>query len=281
MKCTCIFQLFKNYPIKQSVYKIIHIRFHCLEYTSQRNNTRRKQRRYCISATSPTPTCCKLQIAGLVLLFIKEAGIRLMEFAVSPAVSLDSTMHSMQWSDANNADCFCTDSSKPRDTSTAHTEDTSLTSLNWLPEFKIQSMDDGKEGSLLAKSSASSIHSTDSSSTGSWNGQESEVEKEEYLAVPLSPIKRCLSQTAEFEKNPLRFEENPNKPPFSYTTIIYLAIRSCNKEKVMLSDIYQWIKDHFKYYRIAESTWQVSRNYHAGQWTLNKSTVCIYICNLK
>ena len=140
------------------------------------------------------------------------------------------------------------------------TGDNSLTSLKWLPQFKIAAIDDRKDAAAVTACNAKDLPPYSSSSDGASSTdsvtQESEPEKEECL-LPLSPIKRCLNQTAEFDKNPSRFEENPNKPPFSYTTIIYLAIRSCNKDKVMLGDIYQWIKDHFKYYRVAESTWQV------------------------
>ena len=152
-----------------------------------------------------------------------------------------------------------TSNAKPQSTATV---DNSLTSLNWLPQFKIPI--DGKADSACTDGSAATIpHSTssvtnsDSASSTESATQESEVERDECF-LPLSPIKRCVNQSAEFERNPLRYEEYPGKPPFSYTTIIYLAIRSCNKEKVMLGDIYQWIKDHFMYYRIAESTWQVS-----------------------
>ncbi len=178
----------------------------------------------------------------------------------------------MQWLDsANTRPCYSsphtavTSSSNAKPRSTARI-DNSLTSLNWLPEFKIPSIEgksveaDPSHGGGCdesVQSKHSSITNSDSaSSTGSVT-QESEVERDECF-LPLSPIKRCLNQTAEFERNPFRFEDDPDKPPFSYTTIIYLAIRSCRKEKVMLSDIYQWIKDHFMYYRIAESTWQVS-----------------------
>ena len=163
----------------------------------------------------------------------------------------------MQCSDTTAVDATAFENGEQK---SSRTVDNSLTSLNWLPEFKIAAMDDRKDvaAACNAKDLPPGYSSTsDGASSTDSVTQESEPEKEECL-LPLSPIKRCLNQTAEFDKNPSRFEENPNKPPFSYTTIIYLAIRSCNKDKVMLGDIYQWIKDHFKYYRMAESTWQVS-----------------------
>lgn len=132
--------------------------------------------------------------------------------------------------------------------------DNSLTSLNWLPDFQIPDIAVDEKSPVRYPCPVTSKQGTSNSDTTS---NESETEREEYF-LPLSPIKRCMNQITEFERNPWKYENDPNKPPFSYTTIIYLAIRSCNKEKVMLGDIYQWIRDHFNYYRIAESTWQNS-----------------------
>lgn len=65
-------------------------------------------------------------------------------------------------------------------------------------------------------------------------------------------------QIVEYRKNPTQYQNDPSKPPLSYTTLIFLAIHSNKKDKVMLGEIYQWIRDKFKYYRVTESTWQVS-----------------------
>ena len=127
--------------------------------------------------------------------------------------------------------------------------DSSLTSLNWLPEFQIPDIN-----SLV---SVQKCNAEDNDSV--FTNAKEHNEKEE-LVFPLSPLRRCMNQTAEFEINPWRYKHDSNKPPFSYTTIIYLAIRSSKNEKVTLGEIYQWIKDHFMYYKLAESTWQVT--YH-------------------
>lgn len=47
------------------------------------------------------------------------------------------------------------------------------------------------------------------------------------------------------------------KPPYSYSTLICMAMRY-NNDKMTLSAIYAWIKENFKYYRNADPTWQVS-----------------------
>lgn len=47
------------------------------------------------------------------------------------------------------------------------------------------------------------------------------------------------------------------KPPYSYSTLICMAMRN-NNDKMTLSAIYSWIRENFKYYRNADPTWQVS-----------------------
>lgn len=51
------------------------------------------------------------------------------------------------------------------------------------------------------------------------------------------------------------------KPPFSYATLICLAIKAAGKSKVTLNTIYRFIKENFIYYRHAGAGWQVSLAY--------------------
>lgn len=46
------------------------------------------------------------------------------------------------------------------------------------------------------------------------------------------------------------------KPPYSYATLICLAMRA-NNNKLTLSSIYAWIRDNFIYYQHADPAWQV------------------------
>lgn len=48
------------------------------------------------------------------------------------------------------------------------------------------------------------------------------------------------------------------KPPFSYAALISQALRDCPSAKLTLSGIYDWIKEHYPYYRSAEAAWQNS-----------------------
>uniref|UniRef100_A0A672GFU9 Fork-head domain-containing protein n=1 Tax=Salarias fasciatus TaxID=181472 RepID=A0A672GFU9_SALFA len=48
------------------------------------------------------------------------------------------------------------------------------------------------------------------------------------------------------------------KPPYSYATLICMAMTASKKSKITLASIYQWITDNFCYYRHADPTWQNS-----------------------
>ncbi|MBN3276117.1 FXJ1B protein, partial [Polyodon spathula] len=48
------------------------------------------------------------------------------------------------------------------------------------------------------------------------------------------------------------------KPPYSYATLICMAMQASKKTKITLSAIYSWITDNFCYYRHAEPSWQNS-----------------------
>ena len=130
--------------------------------------------------------------------------------------------------------------------------DGSLTSLTWLQDFKIP---DISSRELYQTSLPSKTNGNDHVFVAT-NECDKEPEKEDFF-ISISPLRRCLLQSAEFYRDPNKYREDPYKPPLSYTTLIFLAIQASKKDKVMLSEIYQWIRDHFLYYRLAEPTWQV------------------------
>lgn len=131
--------------------------------------------------------------------------------------------------------------------------DGSLTSLSWLHDFKIPDIS-SQELSQVQPLSPKAMGNDDVFATSIESDKE--PEKEEFF-ISISPLRRCLLQSAEFYRDPNKYREDPYKPPLSYTTLIFLAIQASKKDKVMLSEIYQWIRDHFLYYRLAEPTWQV------------------------
>ncbi|XP_071109520.1 forkhead box protein J3-like isoform X1 [Haliotis cracherodii] len=52
--------------------------------------------------------------------------------------------------------------------------------------------------------------------------------------------------------------QKDGKPPYSYANLITFAINSSTKKKMTLSEIYQWICDHFPYYKDAGNGWKNS-----------------------
>ncbi|CAH0398064.1 unnamed protein product [Chilo suppressalis] len=62
----------------------------------------------------------------------------------------------------------------------------------------------------------------------------------------------------DFTENKEEYQTNSEKkPPYSYSTLICMAMRY-NNDKMTLSAIYSWIRENFKYYRNADPTWQNS-----------------------
>lgn len=138
------------------------------------------------------------------------------------------------------------------------TPDSSLTSLNWLHSLRVMDMFSLPDGTPYVKPISPSGDSEDSFS---WEPASSSNEDKKCRAncgMSLSPLRRCLLQSAEFVSSPKKYRNTTQKPPFCYSTLIYLAIKFSKKEQATLNEIYRWIKEHFKYYRTAESTWQNS-----------------------
>ncbi|XP_077263583.1 uncharacterized protein LOC143898165 [Temnothorax americanus] len=83
----------------------------------------------------------------------------------------------------------------------------------------------------------------------------------------LSPLVKAELDLAE---NADKYRTDPNaKPPFSYATIICLAMRA-NNNKVSLSNIYAWIRENFLFYKYADPAWQNSIRHNLS---LNKCFV--------
>ena len=131
--------------------------------------------------------------------------------------------------------------------------DSSLTSLNWLQNLKVLDLFSPDVSLPIIPSSPCSDDEF------SWESISSTSEEKKDARLALSPIRKCLHQAAEFRIAPKRFRTLTEKPPFSFTTLIYLAIRHSRLGRITLSEIYRWIKENFKYYRTAEPTWQVSK----------------------
>lgn len=116
--------------------------------------------------------------------------------------------------------------------------DDSLTNLQWLHSINIQDI-------TANNPSADSAPSPSSNSCDSDDQSESGDSK-------LSDRSSVKEQSIDYKNDPRR------KPPYSYATLICMAMQDTKKSKITLSAIYKWIKENFMYYRMADPTWQNS-----------------------
>ncbi|XP_043541051.1 forkhead box protein J1-like, partial [Chiloscyllium plagiosum] len=118
--------------------------------------------------------------------------------------------------------------------------DDSLTNLHWLHRFALQ--DTECQHSAVPHQPRSVVAATPAS-----------------LAISHDPDKPTLTGTPlpSETREDINYTTDPYaKPPYSYATLICLAMKSSNQSKVTLSTIYSWIKYNFCYYRHAEPSWQ-------------------------
>lgn len=134
--------------------------------------------------------------------------------------------------------------------------DDSLTNLQWLQEFSILGAPGPQQGQqqLGPGGPASPLAGDPASCSGS----------------PLTPGKPTAAAFSRMRAPPglaarghcpaeVDYRSNPDiKPPFSYATLICMAMQASQHSKLTLASIYQWITDNFCYYRHADPTWQVA-----------------------
>uniref|UniRef100_A0A3B4EWZ4 Forkhead box protein G1 n=1 Tax=Pundamilia nyererei TaxID=303518 RepID=A0A3B4EWZ4_9CICH len=105
--------------------------------------------------------------------------------------------------------------------------DSSLTSIDWLPQLGISSLRSGKERGGGAEKEKKKDRGR---------------EKGDFLpSVPDPSPSNCKG-----------------KPPHSYATLIAMAIAAAPERKLSLNDIYTWISDTFPYYSRAGRGWKNS-----------------------
>ncbi|MFT7812167.1 forkhead box protein J1-B-like [Arapaima gigas] len=143
--------------------------------------------------------------------------------------------------------------------------DDSLTSLHWLQDFSILSANlDRPPSSCHWQSepqgsiSPASPPAGDTAATGMPRGPGTPLAcgsatvrlnraRQERVAAPEIP-----GEETDYRTNPLV------KPPYSYATLICMAMQASKETKITLSAIYSWITENFSYYRHAEPSWQNS-----------------------
>ncbi|XP_069510806.1 forkhead box protein J1 [Ambystoma mexicanum] len=145
--------------------------------------------------------------------------------------------------------------------------DDSLTSLQWLQEFSIINANVGK--APAGTGGPTDPHGY-SNVPGSVAPSSPLAGDSACMGMPHTPGKPISSSTTRAAypcsfggppppQEDVDYKTNPHiKPPYSYATLICMAMQASKKAKITLSAIYKWITDNFCYFRHADPTWQNS-----------------------
>lgn len=153
--------------------------------------------------------------------------------------------------------------------------DDSLTSLQWLQEFSIL-------GANVPQHAHHQPHLFGHTPLGSDAPASPQAGDLASIGMPLTPGKPTAAAYSRMQSLPgivahghcpdeVDYKTNAHiKPPYSYATLICMAMQASKKSKITLSCIYKWITDNFCYYRHADPTWQVKDHTHTQTKTLFK-----------
>ncbi|XP_026717139.1 forkhead box protein J1-like [Athene cunicularia] len=143
--------------------------------------------------------------------------------------------------------------------------DDSLTSLMWLQDFSIKNTSMGKSSCC-----PSGPGPLDGHGIHSFAAPCSPLAADPAcMGMPYTPCKPISSSTPRAAQHAMAthpqltddvdYKTNPHiKPPYSYATLICMAMEASDKPHITLSAIYKWITDNFCYFRHADPTWQNS-----------------------
>ena len=148
-----------------------------------------------------------------------------------PSSSLSTFVRSQQ----QPQDSFSTDEKPKKSTST----NDDLTSLSWL-----QSLDMGGVVPHLAAPPTPPASPPFAGSGAASPTDPFRLAKEDHPPLPQEKIDYSVDGSV--------------KPPFSYAALIGMAMKQ-NQNKMTLSAIYKWIKEHYIYYKTADQSWQVMK----------------------
>ncbi|XP_041362704.1 forkhead box protein J1-B-like isoform X2 [Gigantopelta aegis] len=140
--------------------------------------------------------------------------------------------------------------------------DDSLTSLGWLQNLNIMNISTPTPPSspgLLDNRPFKNISNNNCMLSGSGGGG--------GIQSPMATTIKMEPRTFNYVDNSMYsnagesidYKTNPYvKPPYSYATLICMAMKETKKNKITLSAIYNWITENFMYYRMADPSWQNS-----------------------
>ncbi|KAM6297493.1 forkhead box protein J1 [Aegotheles albertisi] len=143
--------------------------------------------------------------------------------------------------------------------------DDSLTSLMWLKDFSVRDANIAKPPWCYSSPDPLDCHRIPSFAAPC----SPLAADPACMGVPHTPCKPISSSTSTTVHHTVAtypqlgedidYKTNPHvKPPYSYATLICMAMEASQKPKITLSAIYKWITDNFCYFRHADPTWQNS-----------------------
>ncbi|KAI4898165.1 hypothetical protein NFI96_002099 [Prochilodus magdalenae] len=143
--------------------------------------------------------------------------------------------------------------------------DDSLTSLHWLQNFSILSANPERSPTFVCHPQHFPQPKNPSGSSDSPSSPPAGDTAAMGMAQPPgNPTPACstnghLQAGLYGHSEETDYKTNPHvKPPYSYATLICMAMQASKKTKITLSAIYSWITENFCYYRHAEPSWQNS-----------------------
>ena len=76
--------------------------------------------------------------------------------------------------------------------------------------------------------------------------------------TPSVDLNESLLRTSSSEGGSEGFSDKPSRPSASFVALITEAINSTPEKQMVLSEIYSYIEEHYKYFKTASPGWKVS-----------------------
>ncbi|KAI9311589.1 fork head domain-containing protein [Dichotomocladium elegans] len=151
--------------------------------------------------------------------------------------------------------------------STATTTETPVSHSNYVPNVAVATSATTRD--MLQQSHEGDNRSTSTTVTTAYrsiHGQPTPSPSGSHDKLSQPPKRHRTPSTKDIhvEKN------TEGKPPYSYAMLIKYAIENSPQKKLTLSEIYQWVIDHYPYYSTAGTGWKNSIRHNLS---LNKSFV--------
>ena len=134
--------------------------------------------------------------------------------------------------------------------------DDSLTSLNWLQNWNMSHITSGCTSPPVASPLGAEQASSEGLKVNPNQVLATNARHPPMLGSYRYPGIELGNPHLPYER--IDYRNNPYvKPPYSYASLICMAMKEHKQPKITLSAIYNWITENFMYYRMADPSWQV------------------------